>query len=53
MLIALVVLAVLNLLMLGYIVWKMSKRVDVQNVFTCGDVATASQIFGKVHRPEA
>lgn len=58
MLITLIVLAVLNLLVLGYIACKMPERVEVQNVFTCGDVATASEIVGmvrgkQVHRPSA
>lgn len=40
MLITLIVLAVLNLLVLGYIAYKMPERVEVENVFTFGDIAS-------------
>lgn len=44
MLITLIVLAALNLLVLGYIAWRMPKRTNVVNNFTMGGVVSADQV---------
>lgn len=52
MLIAVIVLQVLILLALAYIILRMPESVEVQNVFTCGDVATAEQVAIAVRASE-